>query len=71
MLKMGTYGFMRLGLPLFPEAVEYWSWLFMLLAVVGIIYGALVAMVQPDIKKLVAYSSVSHMGYVALGFVCF
>jgi NADH-quinone oxidoreductase subunit M len=71
MLKMGTYGFMRLGLPLFPEAVEYWSWLFMLLAVVGIIYGALVAMVQPDIKKLVAYSSVSHMGYVILGLFAF
>ncbi|NQY99182.1 MAG: NADH-quinone oxidoreductase subunit M [Bdellovibrionales bacterium] len=71
MLKMGTYGFMRLGLPLFPEAVEYWSWLFMLLAVVGIIYGALVAMVQPDIKKLVAYSSVSHMGYVVLGLFAF
>lgn len=71
MLKMGTYGFMRLGLPLFPEAVSYWSWLFMLLAVVGIIYGALVAMVQPDIKKLVAYSSVSHMGYVVLGLFAF
>jgi len=67
MLKMGTYGFMRFAMPLFPEAVQYWSWLFMFLAVFGIIYGALVAMVQPDIKKLVAYSSVSHMGYVILG----
>lgn len=67
MLKMGTYGFMRFVLPIFPLASEYWSWLFMLLAVLGIIYGALVAMVQPDIKKLVAYSSVSHMGYVMLG----
>lgn len=67
MLKMGTYGFMRFALPLFPEAVEYWAWLFMLIAVFGIIYGALVAMVQPDVKKLVAYSSVSHMGYVMLG----
>lgn len=67
MLKMGTYGFMRFVIPIFPEATEYWSWLFMLLAVVGIIYGALVAMVQPDIKKLVAYSSVSHMGYVMMG----
>lgn len=67
MLKMGTYGFMRFVLPIFPEASEYWAMLFMVLGVVGIIYGALVAMVQPDIKKLVAYSSVSHMGYVMLG----
>src|ERR1700693_2231569 len=67
MLKMGTYGFMRFVIPIFPAATEYWAWLFMLLGVVGIIYGALVAMVQPDIKKLVAYSSVSHMGYVMLG----
>jgi NADH-quinone oxidoreductase subunit M len=71
MLKMGTYGFLRFVLPLFPEAASYWSWVFMLLAVVGIIYGALVAMVQPDIKKLVAYSSVSHMGYVILGLFAF
>ena len=56
MLKMGTYGFLRLVLPLFPEATAYWAWLMMLLAVIGIIYGALVAMVQPDIKKLVALS---------------
>ena len=67
MLKMGTYGFLRFVIPIFPAATEYWAWLFMLLGVVGIIYGALVAMIQPDIKKLVAYSSVSHMGYVVLG----
>lgn len=67
MLKMGTYGFLRFVMPLFPEATQYWGWVFMLLAVIGIIYGALVAMVQPDIKKLVAYSSVSHMGYVIFG----
>lgn len=67
MLKMGTYGFMRLAIPLFPEAAEYWSWLFLLVGAFGIIYGALVAMVQPDVKKLVAYSSVSHMGYIILG----
>ncbi len=67
MLKMGTYGFLRFAIPLFPEATDYWSWLFLLLGVIGIIYGALVAMVQPDVKKLVAYSSVSHMGYVMLG----
>ena len=67
MLKMGTYGFLRWVLPVFPAATDYWSWLFMVIGVIGIIYGALVAMVQPDIKKLVAYSSVSHMGYVLLG----
>jgi NADH-quinone oxidoreductase subunit M len=71
MLKMGTYGFMRFVLPIFPEASEHWAWLFMLLGVIGIIYGALVAMVQPDLKKLVAYSSVSHMGYIILGLFAF
>ena len=67
MLKMGTFCYIRWVLPLFPEATEYWSWIFVLLGVIGIIYGALVAMVQPDIKKLVAYSSVSHMGYIIIG----
>lgn len=71
MLKMGTYGFLRFVLPIFPEAAQHYAWFFLLLAVVGIIYGALVAMVQPDIKKLVAYSSVSHMGYVMLGLFAF
>ena len=67
MLKMGTYGFMRFVIPLFPEASQHYAWLFLYLGVIGVIYGALVAMVQPDIKKLVAYSSVSHMGYVMIG----
>jgi NADH-quinone oxidoreductase subunit M len=67
LLKMGTYGFLRFAIPLFPEAVEHFSYLFIYLGVFGIIYGALVAMVQPDMKKLVAYSSVSHLGYVVLG----
>lgn len=67
MLKMGTYGFVRMVLPMFPEAVSNFGWIFLLLGALGIVYGALVAMVQPDIKKLVAYSSVSHMGYVVLG----
>ncbi|RYZ89063.1 MAG: NADH-quinone oxidoreductase subunit M [Proteobacteria bacterium] len=71
MLKMGTYGFLRWVIPMFPEAAEYWAWLFMLIGVIGIIYGALVAMVQPDVKKLVAYSSVSHMGYIVLGLFSF
>lgn len=71
MLKMGTYGFLRWVIPLFPEASEYWAWLFLLLGTIGIVYGALVAMVQPDVKKLVAYSSVSHMGYIMIGLFVF
>ena len=67
MLKMGTYGILRWLLPLFPEATQYWSFLFFTLAVVGIIYGALMALTQKDIKKLIAYSSVSHMGYIVAG----
>lgn len=67
MLKMGTYCYLRWVIPLFPEASEHYAWFFVALGVIGIIYGALVAMVQPDVKKLVAYSSVSHMGYVILG----
>jgi NADH-quinone oxidoreductase subunit M len=67
LLKMGTYGFVRFCLPLFPHATaEFVPWI-MAISVVGIIYGALVAMVQPDLKKLVAYSSVSHLGFVMLG----
>src|SRR3954471_5314172 len=64
LLKMGTYGLVRFAFPLFPEAAMAFAPYLALLAVVGIIYGALVAMVQPDMKKLVAYSSVSHLGFV-------
>lgn len=67
LLKMGTYGFLRFAIPLFPAAAAYFYPLIAVLAVIGIIYGALVAMVQPDLKKLVAYSSVSHLGFVMLG----
>ncbi len=67
MLKMGTYCYLRWVLPLFPEASTHYAWLFIALGVIGIIYGALVAMIQPDVKKLVAYSSVSHMGYIIIG----
>jgi NADH-quinone oxidoreductase subunit M len=67
LLKMGTYGLLRFSFPLFPQAAVYFAPFLALLAVVGIIYGALVAMVQPDMKKLVAYSSVSHLGFVVLG----
>jgi NADH-quinone oxidoreductase subunit M len=69
MLKIGTYGFLRFAVPFFPQVAlsPEVSRLIVVLAVIGIIYGALVAMVQPDIKKLVAYSSVSHLGFVMLG----
>src|SRR5215212_6867001 len=67
MLKMGTYGLLRFAFPLFPSAALVCAPWIAGLAVVGIIYGALVAMVQPDLKKLVAYSSVSHLGFVVLG----
>jgi NADH-quinone oxidoreductase subunit M len=67
LLKMGTYGFVRFVLPLFPDALVVWAPWIGALAVIGIVYGALVAMVQPDMKKLVAYSSVSHLGFVMLG----
>ena len=67
LLKMGTYGLLRFSFPLFPVAATYFAPALALLAVIGIVYGALVAMVQPDMKKLVAYSSVSHLGFVVLG----
>jgi NADH-quinone oxidoreductase subunit M len=67
LLKMGTYGLVRFAFPLFPDAAQFFAPALAVLAVVGIIYGALVAMVQPDMKKLVAYSSVSHLGFVVLG----
>jgi NADH-quinone oxidoreductase subunit M len=71
LLKMGGYGFLRLAIPLFPEAAQRFAWLIGLLAVIGIVYGALVSLVQPDLKKLVAYSSVSHLGFVMLGIAAF
>ncbi len=71
LLKMGTYGFVRFSLPLFPYASHQFMPLITWLAVAGIIYGALVAMVQEDLKKLVAYSSVSHLGFVILGIFVF
>ena len=67
MLKMGSYGLIRFAFPLFPEAALAFAPLLATLSVIAIVYGALVAMVQPDLKKLVAYSSVSHMGFVVLG----
>lgn len=71
MLKMGTYGLLRICLPLFPNAFVEFAPYIAVLAIIGIIYGALVAMVQKDVKKLVAYSSVSHLGFVVLGLFAF
>ena len=67
LLKMGTYGFLKLGFPLFPDAARAFTPALMTLAVVSIVYGACLALVQVDIKKIVAYSSISHLGYVMLG----
>jgi NADH-quinone oxidoreductase subunit M len=67
LLKMGTYGLLRFAMPLFPQAVQAAGPFMVTLAVIGIVYGALVAVVQPDVKKLVAYSSVSHLGFCVLG----
>ncbi len=71
LLKMGTYGLVRFCLPIFPNVAQQYAMLFAVLAVIGIIYGALVARVQPDAKGLVAYSSVSHLGFVVLGIFAF
>jgi NADH-quinone oxidoreductase subunit M len=71
LLKMGAYGFLRFSLPMFPHAAEQAFPVIMTLAVVGIIYGAMVALLQPDMKRLVAYSSVSHLGFVMLGLYAF
>jgi NADH-quinone oxidoreductase subunit M len=67
LLKMGTYGFMKLGFPLFPDATHLFTPALMTLAVISIVYGACLALVQEDIKKIIAYSSISHLGYVMLG----
>ena len=67
LLKMGTYGFLRFSLPILPDGTKYFVPFMIGLSIIAIIYGALVAMMQPDMKKLVAYSSVSHMGFVTLG----
>ena len=71
MLKLGAYGFLRFSMPIAPDAAREWAWLLIALSVVAVIYVGLVAMVQQDMKKLVAYSSVAHMGFVTLGFFIF
>jgi NADH-quinone oxidoreductase subunit M len=71
MLKLGAYGFLRFSLPILPDASREWAWLIIGLSLVAVVYVGLVALVQEDMKKLVAYSSVAHMGFVSLGFFIF
>lgn len=71
MLKLGAYGFLRFSMPIAPDAAHEWAWLMITLSLVAVIYVGLVALVQQDMKKLVAYSSVAHMGFVTLGFFLF
>jgi NADH-quinone oxidoreductase subunit M len=71
MLKLGAYGFLRFSLPIAPDAAHEWAWLMIALSLTAVVYVGLVAMVQQDMKKLVAYSSVAHMGFVTLGFFIF
>ncbi len=71
LLKMGTFGFLRYAIPLVPEASRYFATTMMVLGVIGILYGALVAMVQKDIKRLVAYTSIAHLGFIVLGTFAF
>ena len=71
MLKLGAYGFLRFSMPIAPDASREWAWLIITLSLIAVIYVALVALVQKDMKKLVAYSSVAHMGFVTLGFFIF
>ena len=71
MLKLGAYGFVRFSLPILPDASRQWAWLMIALSLIAVIYVGLVALVQKDMKKLVAYSSVAHMGFVTMGFFIF
>jgi len=71
MLKLGAYGFLRFSLPIAPDAAREWAWLIIALSLIAVVYIGLVALVQQDMKKLVAYSSIAHMGFVTLGFFIF
>ncbi len=71
MLKLGAYGFLRFSMPIAPDAAREWAWLMIAISLIAIVYVGLVAIVQKDMKKLVAYSSVAHMGFVTLGFFVF
>jgi len=71
LLKLGGYGFIRFAMPLYPQAAHDLAGIIVVLSLIAIVYGAIVAVVQPDLKKLIAYSSVSHMGFVTLGLFVF
>jgi NADH-quinone oxidoreductase subunit M len=71
LLKMGGYGFIRFLLPMFPEGTAQWFWLVMGLSMIAVVYASLVALVQSDMKKLIAYSSVAHMAFVTIGLLAF
>lgn len=71
MLKLGCYGFLRFSLPIAPDAAHQWAWLIIAMSLIAVVYIGLVALVQKDMKKLVAYSSIAHMGFVTLGFFIF
>jgi len=71
MLKLGAYGFLRFSLPIAPDASRHWDWVIIALSLIAVLYIGLVALVQADMKKLVAYSSIAHMGFVTLGFFIF
>ena len=71
MLKLGAYGFIRFSLPIAPDASHEWAWFMIALSLIAVVYIGLVALVQQDMKKLVAYSSIAHMGFVTLGFFIF
>ena len=66
LLKMGTYGFVRIGMPLLPQAWRAWAWVIVIVGVISVLYGALVALAQTDLKRMIAYTSVNHMGYIVL-----
>ena len=67
MLKLGTYGFVRVAMPMLPDAWRAWAWVIIIVGIVSVIYGALVALAQTDLKRMIAYTSINHMGYVVLG----
>ena len=66
LLKMGTYGFVRIAMPMLPQAWQSWAWVVLVVGIVSVVYGALVALAQTDLKRMIAYTSVNHMGYIAL-----
>ena len=66
LLKMGTYGFVRIAMPILPEAWRAWAWAIVVIGIVSVLYGAFVALAQTNLKRMIAYTSVNHMGYIVL-----